>query len=432
MVKLSGVGGLGVLCAVAGMLACMPCAYAQSQNFSWEPEDPPLVGIAQLGTGVAVNGRTAAVGASLFGPEENPETPQYDPPWLGLVNVYTTDAARTRWTLLTVLHLDDFLPENQEFGKAIAIQGRFLVVAANASLHIYGRRHHHYELLDTVVLEDATISESAAMQFERDVLAVSVQDNSGDSSVRVFRISPQGKAREVASISPPGDPDLFNVGGVSLDADARTLAVGMISRSGDALNRVHLYEAHGSRWRRTDVIMAPGTSATGFAGSLAISGNRLVVGASGENRVLEENSFLWSGAVYVYAHARHRWARVQRPAADDPAQPSYALVGFGWEILTDGRFVWITAPFEHDQNASTVQSGPASLYRWNGRRLEFVTHASSSLPGGGSDMSRRYVIEGDIYGSIHQLDGAHVVDLSELVRPATETDDQAETGDAEE
>jgi hypothetical protein len=30
-------------------------------------------------------------------------------------------------------------------------------------------------------------------------------------------------------------------------------------------------------------------------------------------------------------------------------------------------------------------------------------------------MTRRYVIEGDIYGSIHQLEGAHITDLSTLV-----------------
>ncbi len=420
MLKLPRIIRFGLLCAVATALSCMQVAHAQSQSFFWEPEDPPYEGYPEIGTGVAVSGRMAAIGAPQYGFYENSDSP--DPLWQGLVNVYAADAERTRWSLVAVLHADDALPENREFGKAIAMQGRRLVIASNAALRVYERRHGEYELVETVVLSDATIPESTPIEFVKDVLAISVVDNSGGSSVRVFRINHRGKARQVALLSPPGGPDANDVGGVSLDADGRALAVGIISLSG-ARNRVFLYQPHRGAWKRTDIVTAPSSTAVGFGSSVALSGKRLVIGAPGENQEVQENSFLWSGAVHVYRHVHshvhgqvhNRWVRVQRLASNDPAQPSYALVGFGSEIETNGRYFWITAPRDHDQSASTVQSGPASLYRWNAGRLELVAHGPNSLPRGGIDMSRRYVIEGDIHGSIHQLEGAHIIDLSTVV-----------------
>ena len=386
MIKLSKIGGFGLLCTVASMLFGMQGAYAQSQTFYFND-------YSGFGTGVAVCGRTAAVGAPYF-EAWDPDTPP--PEWnllgLGLVNVYTTNAERTSWTLFTVLYPDDALPENQEFGKAIAIYRNRLVIASNAALHIYERRLGGYELLDTVVFNDAI---STPIQFEKDVLAVGV-----GSSVRVFRIGPYGNARQEASLSPAGS--------LSLNANADTLAVGV----GGV---VHLYHRHDPTWTRSDIITAPSSTAAGFGASVALSGSgkRLLVGAPDEDAQYLDNSILWRGAVYVYLHSKDHWVRVQRLATNDPAQPSYAMVGFGQEILMSGGNVWITAPWSNLQNSSELQIGRSSLYRWNGGRLEFVAHGPSSWPEGGIDMTKRYVIEGDIwYDRLFHNEGAHITEIS--------------------
>jgi hypothetical protein len=422
MVKLSTISRFSVCCAAA-MLCGMQGAHGQSQSFFWEPEDPPYEGYPEIGMGVAVSGHTAAVGAPQYWYWEDPDAP--NPLWVGLVNVYVANAERTRWTLLTVLHGDDDAFENRGFGKTIAMQGRRLVIASNAALRVYERRLRNFELVDTVMLDDATIPESTPIQFERDVLAIRVQNNSGGSSVRIFRINPRGNAKPVASLSPPGDPFLNRIGGLSLDVDARTLAVGILGESEGG--SVLLYQPCGSTWRRTGSVTAPSSTSAGFGSSVALRGNRLVVGAPGEDQELipEENAVRWGGAAHVYRRAKDRWVHVQRLATNEAAQPSSGLVGFGSEITTNGRYFWITAPYAHDKFASVVQSGPASLYRWSAGHLEFVAHGPESLPGGGIDMTRRYVIEGDIYGSIHQLEGAHVTDLSTMVPTDTEMADRA-------
>ena len=130
--------------------------------------------------------------------------------------------------------------------------------------------------------------------------------------------------------------------------------------------------------------------------------------------------------MHVYHRAKNGWVRVQRLASNDPAQPSYGLVGFGWDIATNGRYFWITSPLAHSQFFSEVQMGPASLYRWNAGRLEFVARGPDSTPDGGIDMTRRYVIEGDIYRfSPHHFEGAHIIDLSTLVPTDTDIADEA-------
>lgn len=398
MIKLSKIGGFGLLCTVASMLFGMQGAYAQSQTFYFND-------YSGFGTGVAVCGPTAAVGAPYF-EAWDPDTPP--PEWnllgLGLVNVYTTNAERTSWTLFTVLHPDDALPENQEFGKAIAIYRNRLVIASNAALHIYERRLGGYKLLDTVVFNDAI---STPIQFKKDVLAVGV-----GSSVRVFRIGPYGNARQEASLSPAGS--------LSLNANADTLAVGV----GGV---VHLYHRHDPTWTRSDIITAPSSTAAGFGASVALSGSgkSLLVGAPGEDAQYSylDNSILWRGAVYVYLYSKDHWVRVQRLATNDPAQPSYAHVGFGQEILMSVGNVWITAPWSNMQNSSELQIGRSSLYRWKGGRLEFVAHGPNSWPEGGIDMTSRYVIEGDIWngwgGQNYHREGAHIIDLSPVVPIST-------------
>jgi hypothetical protein len=151
-----------------------------------------------------------------------------------------------------------------------------------------------------------------------------------------------------------------------------------------------------------------------------------VVGAPGENWELIPlaNFVRWSGAVHVYRRANNRWVRVQVLVFNDPAQPSFGRIGFGSEIATNGRYFWITSPNANSQFSSEIQEGPALLYRWNAGRLEFVARGPNSMSGGGIDMTRRYVIEGDNWSSrLFHFEGAHITDLSTLVPTDTDITD---------
>jgi hypothetical protein len=413
MKKLHRFRGFPLSCFAACALACAHGAYAQSQTFYLDPQDPPDRGYSDVGAGVAVSGRTAAIGASGY---EFYEGSDYSPPeWIGLVNVYEANAERTQWNLLAILHGEDASPLNANFGKAIAMDGRHLVVASNAVLRVYERRQGNYNLVDTLVLDDATISESAPIELARDVLAIIVLDNEGGSSLRIFHVSPRGKLRAVARL--PGASRL------SLNADGRSLAI-------SATGGVYVYQDICNAWRQTAMIPKPHADAAGFGASVALSGKLLLVGAPYENEEYEdlENRELWAGAVYVYRKRSQGWTMVQRLATNEPSQPSYGRIKFGWEIVTNGRYVWITAPFAHDLFASEQQLGPASLYRWNAGELEFVAGGPNSYARGAIDMSRRYVIEGDIFSGGFQMDeGAHIVDLRSLAPADTGADGDADT-----
>ncbi|HET9865640.1 MAG TPA: FG-GAP repeat protein, partial [Steroidobacteraceae bacterium] len=185
-------------------------------------------------------------------------------------------------------------------------------------------------------------------------------------------------------------------------------------------------------WRRTATFAAPDPGARGFGSSVALRGKRLLVGAPGKDEEFDfdNNAVLWSGAVYAYRLRNHRWVQVQRLATNVPAQPSYASVQFGWEIVTNGRHVWITAPFAHDQSDSSIQAGRPALYRWNAGQLEYVIDGPDSYAEGAIDMSRRYVIESDLFNfGLQSTEGAHNVDLRTLV--PTDTDADEETADVD-
>jgi hypothetical protein len=439
---------VSVLCFLLAAFTHVQSAAAQSQSFNWDPADPPSPGNPSLGSGVAVSERVAAIGAPNFELYDDPDYQHLA--WQGLVNVYETNAGRTRWTLLTILHLDDSSPENRALGKAIAADGRRLVVAANATLHIYEyqRGYRGFRLADTVILRDATISESGPIELARGVLAVGVLDNdTGRGSVRIFQIGPNGKARAVARI--PSRHSDGSTGAISLAPDARALAVSMVE---NGRRGVHIFESHGKAlhgkhcndfhprdphcigWRRTAIVRAPSPDAAGFGASVALSRFGLVVGAPYENQQYdyENNLALWAGAVYVFRKAQQRWFLVQRLATNEPDQPSYGSVQLGTEIVTNGPLVWITAPFAHEQWSSEIQVGSALLYRWSAGSLEYVVDGPYSFPDGGIDMSRRYVIEGDIYnGARVTNEGAHIVDLRSLVPATPGSGDPEEAGVAE-
>jgi hypothetical protein len=126
----------------------------------------------------------------------------------------------------------------------------------------------------------------------------------------------------------------------------------------------------------------------------------------------------------------HHWTQLERIGTDDPSQPTAGLHQFGKRIATNGRWVWITAPSTGDHNASNVEHGPALIYRWNAGQLELITHVDSFTPTGALDMSRRYVIEGNILSEVLS-DGARIVDLSTLAPAAAATDDEPADGAAD-
>jgi hypothetical protein len=100
------------------------------------------------------------------------------------------------------------------------------------------------------------------------------------------------------------------------------------------------------------------------------------------------------------------------------------LASFGTTIATNGRFVWITAPQDPEGCASCQPGGYSTLFEWESGQLVVAQGMTDYTVGGGLDMSRRYVVE----GNDEQNFGNHavIVDLTLVAPDAAREDLQPE------
>ena len=118
---------------------------------------------------------------------------------------------------------------------------------------------------------------------------------------------------------------------------------------------VYLYESDGSGgWVETKLTATDAAAGDGFGRSVAVAGDRVVVGARG----VDDNGAL-SGAAYVYEpNGSGGWAETKLTATDAAAGD-----GFGSSVAVAGDLVVVAAVLDDDEGAD---AGAAYVYEPNG------------------------------------------------------------------
>jgi hypothetical protein len=392
-------------------------ASAQNASLRVPPQDGQFDGDASFGVSAGVWGRTAAVGAPGVAPPDTSGNPQSQFPYFGVVNIYTTDVNRTAWTLSSVLHAPDADQGDFYFGLQLALQGKSLIVSSSNAVWIYEKVRGNYALTDKIV----TTSEPYQLLYRDGVLAFKA-----GAFVQVYQVNKAGVAHLVSSLSPPPSAGVggFN-GGLSYDPVNAVIAVGALGDGSDILGQVFFYGQKKEKWVLQETLGAPSATANGFGTSMAVWGNKLVVGAPSADAefCIECNETYNAGVSYVYTKKGNRWLLTQTISTEDPTSGVQGLVSFGANMVTNGRYAWIQAPEANFGNFSTVQQGPSTLFRWNGDQLElFKANAGDATAvAGGLAMSNRYVIEG--LGDPTFGEGASIYDLTLLEGSNSSTSD---------
>jgi len=365
-------------------------ASAQNANLHVPPQDGQFDGDASFGVSAGVWGHTAAVGAPGVAPPDTSGNPQAQFPYFGVVNIYTTDVNRTAWTLSSVLHAPDANPGDFYFGLQLALQGKWLIVSSINAIWIYEKVRGNYALTDKIV----TTSEPYQLLYRDGVLAFKA-----GGFVQVYQVNKAGVAHLVSSLSPPQSAGVNGFsGGLSYDPVNAVIAVGAMGDDTGILGQVFFYEQKKDKWVLQETLAAPSTTANGFGASMAVWGDKLVVGAPSADAqyCVSCDETLNAGVSYVYVRKGKKWLLTQTISTEDPTSGVAGLVDFGANMVTNGRYVWIQAPGANYGNYSTVQQGPSTLFRWKGDQLElFKANAGdATAEPGGLAMSNRYVIEG--------------------------------------
>lgn len=213
-----------------------------------------------------------------------------------------------------------------------------------------------------------------------DTVAVSdVRDNvSGpdSGSVHVYVLS-NGQWVHQARLLPSAMQSYSDFG-ASLDLDGDRLVVGSHGDDGFS-GAVYVYERTGSTWAETARLQLAGApSSQAFGQSVALQGDRLVVGAK------------WRESAFIYEHTAGNWVQVAELVAADAA--AAAGNNFGDKVDLDGDVVVVGA--YHD-NTTVFQGGSAYVFERTGANWQQAAKLIAPDVSSGLEFGTRVAVSGD-------------------------------------
>ncbi|HEX8875670.1 MAG TPA: hypothetical protein VF777_02915 [Phycisphaerales bacterium] len=354
-----------------------------------------------LGNAVAIRGDTVVCGVSNF--DGIVGTNQ------GLGIFFTRSGAA--WSASEI-----FMPNETQaqanFGSAVAMSDEFVAAGAtnwsrpgaNFSGAAYAFRRANGAPAKTLTLAmpspqtDANFGNRMAASGNRLVVGAYNEDGSAGANqgaVYVYKFQDDCFVLE-QKLLPSGQQDGANFGR-SIAIDGTTIVVGAPFEGGGA-GVVYVYSFSGTSWTQQASIPSPEPNeANRFGYSVAVSGNRLVVGAPYD----DASPTVDVGAAYSYLRSGTSWA-LEQTFSNSTGNPADLL---GWSVAVDGDVVMVGIP-GHDtllQNA-----GAADFFRWSGT----TWLGYNLLPGSGT---------GDQFGvAVAAHAGLFVVgSLNEYVRTGT-------------
>ena len=145
--------------------------------------------------------------------------------------------------------------------------------------------------------------------------------------------------------------------GMSVDVDGHFMVVGAYGDDdkGSSSGSAYVFQRDGTNWIYSAKLTASdGAAADYFGRAVAISSNRIVVGAYGDD---DKGSA--SGSAYVFEHSGTNWVQAAKLTASDGATSDY----FGFAVSINGDRVAIGAYMDDDKGSA---SGSAYVFECSG------------------------------------------------------------------
>ncbi|MET0658618.1 MAG: hypothetical protein ABW110_10745 [Steroidobacteraceae bacterium] len=191
--------------------------------------------------------------------------------------------------------------------------------------------------------------------------------------VYVFTINQRTIARQQKIISPSGlASDAF---GSSVAVFGDTLIVGAPGYN-DSQGAVHVYRLRGTKWVRTQTLLAPdGEAFDGFGTALTVRHGLMVVGAPGADPAYEGEfgEVLRMGAAFLFAPRADRWLQTRKLTPLDDGMQAY--LNFGSHIEINGGRVVIGSP---GIRGLSFEAGSLFVYERQGNKLSALAQAIES------------------------------------------------------
>ncbi|MBO0949975.1 FG-GAP repeat protein [Fibrella forsythiae] len=300
-------------------------------------------GYDYFGSSVAISGDYAVVGAPTKSMESNVI--------VGAAYVFVRSG--NGWNEQQKLMASDWAEYNR-FGQSVAVSDNYIIVGASGkaingitqgAVYVFTRSGSTWSQQQRLLASDG----AGANEFGRsvslsgDYLLVgapgkNVGNNSAQGAAYVFLRSGTTWTEQQRLVAIDGAAsDYF---GSSLAIDGTTTAIGAYNKtvnSNSSQGAAYVFTRSGNVWsQQQKLLSSDGASTDYFGGSVALSGDYIVVGAYGKTF----GSNYYQGAVYGFNRSGSVWSQQQQFKASDGAMSDY----FGTSVTISGNYIMIGAP----------------------------------------------------------------------------------------
>jgi hypothetical protein len=328
----------------------------------------PTVGNIGFGFSIAVSGDTMVVGANGYDTTPTTEINR------GAAYVFVRNASGA-WTQQAQLLASDGAA-GDEFGYSVAISGNTIVVGSlrsnapasnSGAAYVFTRAGTTWTQQQKLTASDGAADDEFgnAVAISSNTVAVGShsadQPSGGGHAGAVYIFNRSGSVwTQAQKLIPTGQVLFGDFLGESVAISGDTLVAGA---SGDQepnrTNRgtVYVYTRSGSTFTQQQKLVVPDTQpSTQLGASIAVDGDTIVSGALGDTPTVSQPNH---GAAYVFARSGANWTLQQRLIASDGAMSDF----FGWSVSVSGDTLAVGS--RYDDTTTGTDAGSAYVFTRN-------------------------------------------------------------------
>lgn len=307
----------------------------------------------QFGEQVAIDGDRLVVGARFDDDSGNNSGSTY---------IYTWNSNNLNET---ILRASDGTADN-EFGSSVAVDGDRVVVGAESggpggddgSAYIYEWNGISWN--ETKLYGSPTGNFGHSVAIDGDQVVVGAQwdtdgsgsQQTGSAYIYKWNVTTSNWDSIKLTASDGASGDQF---GVSVAIDSHRVVVGAIGDDDVAINAgsVYVFTWNGISWDTTRLYASDGSNQDFFGHSVAIDGNRIVVGAYKDDAQGTE-----SGSVYLFDWNGSSWDETKLTPTDGADYDH-----FGFNVAIDRNYIVVGA---YNDDHQGISSGSIYVFDWDG------------------------------------------------------------------
>ncbi len=320
-------------------------------------------GDSSFGISVALSGDTAVVGKYAH----------YTASGLNVGCAYVFTRRASVWSMEARLTPSD-AAEGDFFGVSVALDGETLLVGAFRDDTVAGSdagSAYVFTRSGAVWSEQAKLTANDASPNDTFGMSVALSDDTafigahGDDSAAgvdvgsayVFARNGSNWDQQAKLIANDAVAKSHFGNSVRLSGDTALVGVYWNFETGDSpTGSAYIFTRNGTAWSQQAKLTSSSTTADSFGVSVAVDGDTLLVGASGD----DTTAGYQAGSAYIFTRSDMVWSQQVKITAGDSA----ANDRFGWSEALSGDTVLVGVPWDH--TAAGIEAGSAYFFTRNG------------------------------------------------------------------